>query len=181
MAGNFWRSYNNRYQDNYTVYSAEDQEKRTILKFQEEMLEAMTEYTSYELAHVNKSLTKELFQASVLKLYHKLRSHISKYYERKNTALLTAERRKKKYAQEELRNIKESCQQASEFIRRMDGGYKDLINADYLLSCVKFLNLFILEYGISRIERETGDPLRDYSEQAYGQDYDDEEKTEESK
>lgn len=155
----------------FIVFSAEEQEKRTILKFQEEMLEQLNNYSMYALGGFNKSLEKERFQSLILKLYHKLRSHIITYFERRERQFEKRMKGKRKFPDKEQERITATVEEAKKYISILDEAYRVRLSDTALFDCVMFLDRFILDYGISRLEREQGDALESFSEEAYGKDY----------
>jgi hypothetical protein len=77
----------------------------------------------------------------------------------------------KKPNKEEETAVRHKIDLAKSFIKELDDAFRGNFRDEYLYECAKFLDTFILEYGISRIERETGDAIKNFSEEAYGKDY----------
>lgn len=149
------------------VFSAADKTRNQILDLEFTMNLKVSEYLKYRKVGKLPPLSKEEAQRCVQELFSLIRESVVRWLDDRRRKLEKMNKRD----EVALRVLKED-EAVLKGLDLLDEGAD--ARDEFLIVAKRFLNRYTYDRGITKLERERGDPVEDYSRQAYGDDYGDE-------
>ena len=161
----------NRFGEGTTVFSAADMTRSKILELAFNMNDLVSKYLQYKKAGKLPPFANEEAQKTVQELFS---------FVRESALVWLGER------QAEIRKLeaakKPNILRIDYLKKDYDNDYKTFNGLDtldrggdardsFLIEAKRFLNKYIYQRGISKLEIDNSDPISDFSKQAYGEDY----------
>ena len=155
----------------FQVISSHEVVKQRMLQLKDNAEDMMEEYLSYKMIGKAPALSEEKLQAALLKLFITCRPHIKNFIYKQHERITKAKRPHDRAMAKEIYDYNKSN------FELLEGSYREMkrgnkINDERLYDLLSFLGQFMYDIGVSRIELPDRDPIREFSESAYGQDFD---------
>lgn len=161
----------NRFGEETTVFSAADKTRNKILDLAFEMNNKVSEYLKYEKVHKISPFAKEDAQAKIQELYSLVLDSVVFWMEERKQKIEKLSSANKPY----LLKISLLQKEYDDDMLIIKG--LDLLDSgesatnEFMVLSKRFLNKYIYQRGISKLEISHKDPVADYSKKAYGRDY----------
>lgn len=154
-----------------TVFSAADKTRNKILDLEFNMNEKVSMYLQYKKAGKMPPFANEEAQRTVQELFSLVRESVIVWMNERK-AKLEKRKEQRNPDKELLAKIEreyEADMRVLDGLDKLDAGAdaKD----DFLIMAKRFMNSYVYNRGISKLEIENRDPVDDYAKQAYGNAY----------
>ena len=161
----------NRYGEDTTVFSAADKTRNKILDLAFDMNNKISEYLKYEKAHKTYPFSKEDAQRAIQELYSLVLDSIIFWMEERKSKIekLYSAKKPNEVRIKQLQNEYDEDMITIANLDKLDSG--EDANTKFMVLAKRFLNKYIYQRGISKLEIEHKDPVAEYSKDAYGKDY----------
>jgi hypothetical protein len=161
--------------DETTVFSAADKTRNKILDMVFNMNDKVSTYLQYRKAGKMPAFANEEAQRTVQELYSLVRESIITWMIERQSKL-TKRKNQKTPDMVVIKQIEDELIQDRLILSgldQLDAGAN--ARDDFLVKSKRFLNSYVYNRGISKLEIENKDPIDDYAKKAYGNKYNDDE------
>lgn len=153
--------------------SSQDKVKFRMLELKEEAEDNLTEFIGYKMMGKIPVMVTEKAQSSIIQLFLTIKPHIRNYINKQDGRLKTLKR------EDDLNRVRLNLEDTKKNYEILDGAYKEIlqghkIKEDNLYTLLYFLGQFMYDLGVTRIEFNDKDPIQEFSESAYGQNFEEE-------
>lgn len=176
-------NFKNNYKRNYEpklgghstmAMSSQDKVKFHMLELKEDAEDNLSEFIGYKMMGKIPVMVTEKAQQSIIILFLNMKPNILNYINKQEGRLKTLKR------EDDLEKVKLNLAYIKKNYEILDGAYKEIlqghkIREDNLYMLLSFLGQFMHDLGITRIEYNDKDPIKEFSESAYGDNFDEEE------
>ena len=160
-----------RFDGDTTVFSAAEMTRRKILELTFNMNNSVSGYLSFKKLGKMPAMANEEAQASVQELFSLVRDSILVWMGERQKAIEKLKQAKnpdeKKIA--DMNADRDEDLKIFDALDELDRGSD--ANDAFLVRAKRFLNKYVYQRGISKLEIDTRDPIDDYAKQAYGDAY----------